>query len=319
MNEPVTVRGARGIPTPVDLVRFGFRLAGMQLTMARELMLVPARVLALVETVEEIVGRVQMLLDEASRAVQAVDGVIVVAAHTVDEARTIVRGAGEVVRRADQTVSGADHVVARVQRTVDSADHVVARVGRTVDSADHVVARVDSTVDSADLVVAHVETTVSAADLLVGRAMPLLDFAEDTVDGFRPIVQALLVAADLDPERARQVATRLVEVLAWADSVVTRLAPLADRVLDSVDPEEIDAVVALIDHLPELTDSLEKDILPVLSTLDTVAPEVHEILTVAQECLEAISGIPGFKLLRRRGEERQNDERGSASTGAGRD
>ena len=41
--------------------------------------------------------------------------------------------------------------------------------------------------------------------------------------------------------------------------------------------------------------------MPVLASLDTVAPEVHQILEVAQQCLEAVAGIPGFQLLRRRG------------------
>ena len=55
--------------------------------------------------------------------------------------------------------------------------------------------------------------------------------------------------------------------------------------------------------LPALGDTLENDVMPVLASLDTVAPEVHQILEVAQHCLDAVQGIPGFQLLRRRGNE----------------
>ena len=53
---------------------------------------------------------------------------------------------------------------------------------------------------------------------------------------------------------------------------------------------------------PLIVGTLENDVLPVLSSLDNVGPEVHQILEVAQQCLEALAGIPGFQFLRRRGE-----------------
>ncbi|WP_354057931.1 methyl-accepting chemotaxis protein [Dietzia sp. 2505] len=329
------------VPSPSSLVQSAFRVVEWELSMAREFLLLPARVMALLEDVESIVRRVQRLLDEVERTVSSIDRIVVTAAETVDGVRTTVSRADRVVVDVERTVSSADSIVARVGSTVDSADGIVGRVGSTVDSADgivgrvgstvdsadgivarigatvdvadSVVLRVDSTVDSADGVVARVGSTVDTADGLVtsagglmDRIVPMVDFAESALAPVKPVVEALLVDAELSPETARRVATRLTEVLVWADKTIALLEPIADEILESVEPEEIRAVVQFIDHLPALGDSLENDVMPVLASLDTVAPEVHQILEVAQQCLEAVQGIPGFQLLRRRGGDNGN-------------
>jgi hypothetical protein len=46
--------------------------------------------------------------------------------------------------------------------------------------------------------------------------------------------------------------------------------------------------------------------MPILATLDRVGPDVHELLNVLKEVRQAINGIPGFSLLRRRGERDEN-------------
>lgn len=341
------------VPSPSSLLQTAFRVVEWELSMAREFLLLPARVLALLEDVEGIVQRIQRLLDEVNRTVGAIDGVVATAAETVDGVRaTVARADGVVddvahtvssanaivarvgatvdsadgaVGRVNRTVDSADGVVVRVNRTVDSAEGVVGRVGSTVDAADEVVQRVDSTVDSADGVVTRVGTTVDSADRLVTsagglieRVVPMLDLAESALAPVRPVVEALLVDAELDPELARLVATRITEVLVYADKTVAMLEPITHEILSSVEPEEIRAVVQFIDHLPALGDTLENDVMPVLASLDTVAPEVHQILEVAQQCLEAVQGIPGFQLLRRRGENGKSGSSAPVRTDPGR-
>ncbi|GAA2555529.1 hypothetical protein [Pseudonocardia hydrocarbonoxydans] len=63
----------------------------------------------------------------------------------------------------------------------------------------------------------------------------------------------------------------------------------------------------MVDQLPQLTHHLETDIMPILATLDRVGPDVHELLEVLQDVRLAIQGVPGFRLLRRRGEEKERD------------
>lgn len=272
----------RRAPSAVSVVGAAFRVVEWQLGLARELILLPARVLALLDDVEVVVERIQDLLDEVNRTVRAIDGIVASATSTVDDVRTTVARADRMIDQVAGTVTDAEGVVRRVDGTIDSAEGVVARVGATVDTADELVLD---------------------AGPLIERVVPLIDFADSALAPVKPVVEALLVDAELDPEVARRVATRLTEVLVWADKTVSLLEPIAGEVLQSVDPEEIKAVVKFIDHLPALGESLETDIMPVLASMDTVAPEVHQILEVAQQCLEAVAGIPGFQLLRRRGGE----------------
>ena len=300
----------RRAPSAVSVVGAAFRVVEWQLGLARELILLPARVLALLDDVQVVVERIQDLLDEVNRTVRAIDGIVASATSTVDDVRTTVARADRMIDQVAGTVTDAEGIVRRVDGTIDSAEGVVRRVDATIDSAEGVVRRVDATIDSAEGVVSRVGATVDTADelvldagTLVERVVPLLDFADSALAPVKPVVEALLVDAEFDPEVARRVATRLTEVLVWADKTVSLLEPIADEVLESVDPEEIKAVVKFIDHLPALGESLETDIMPVLASMDTVAPEVHQILEVAQQCLEAVAGIPGFQLLRRRGGE----------------
>ena len=39
----------------------------------------------------------------------------------------------------------------------------------------------------------------------------------------------------------------------------------------------------LIDHLPRLADKLETDIMPILDSLNSVAPDLHDLLDVSRE------------------------------------
>lgn len=297
------------VPSASSVLQAAFRVVEWELAMARELLFIPARVLALLEDVEGIIHRVQRLLDRVERTVAAIDGIVATATDTVARVGSTIDTADSAVARVNRTVDSADSAVGRVGSTIDAAHGVVDRVGATVDSADAVVLRVESTVDSADNAVTRVSSTVDAADGLVvtagglvDRVVPMLDLAESALAPVRPVVEALLVDAELDPELAKLVATRITEVLVYADKTVAMLEPITDQVLGSVDPDEVRAVVQFIDHLPVLGATLERDVLPVLASLDTVAPEVHQILEVAQQCLEAVAGIPGFQLLRRRGE-----------------
>jgi hypothetical protein len=52
---------------------------------------------------------------------------------------------------------------------------------------------------------------------------------------------------------------------------------------------------------------MESDIMPLLATLDRVGPDVHELLNQLREVRQAIQGIPGFRLLRKRGEELEEE------------
>ena len=68
-------------------------------------------------------------------------------------------------------------------------------------------------------------------------------------------------------------------------------------------PSEVDALITLIDRLPQLVTHLDEDILPVLETLGTVGTDVHDLVDTVQDMRQIVKGFPGSKLFRRRGAE----------------
>jgi hypothetical protein len=93
-------------------------------------------------------------------------------------------------------------------------------------------------------------------------------------------------------------------LLAGYEPALRHAAPLADRFLRQLTPDEIDAAVRLVDELPRLTHHLTENVLPILRTLDRVGPDIHDLLDVTRDLRLAIAGIPGLGMLRRRGEDR---------------
>ena len=64
-------------------------------------------------------------------------------------------------------------------------------------------------------------------------------------------------------------------------------------------------IVKLIDALPAIVDKLDADILPVLDTLATVAPDLRDLLDVSKELNELIGAVPGLGRVKRNIEEKQ--------------
>jgi len=152
----------------------------------------------------------------------------------------------------------------------------------------------------------------------VPRALALLDDAE-----------RLLVRASAAVERVREVTEAANVVVVRASSVVDdagaqigrvthlvdelepsllRLQPTLETLAETTHPDEVRALVQLVDHLPELTARVEDDVLPVLTTLGTVAPDMHDLLTVARELNDMLAKIPGMGRIKRRVDEEEGED-----------
>jgi hypothetical protein len=69
--------------------------------------------------------------------------------------------------------------------------------------------------------------------------------------------------------------------------------------------------VKVIDQLPRLADKLETDIMPILDSLNSVAPDLHDLLDVSRELNEMLAQVPGMGRMKRRIDEQQGrDGRG---------
>ncbi|HUR55249.1 MAG TPA: hypothetical protein VMZ71_14035 [Gemmataceae bacterium] len=92
-------------------------------------------------------------------------------------------------------------------------------------------------------------------------------------------------------------------MVAQVQPEMQKVLPLLERFADGLSPAEVDAAIALVDELPMLTRSLREDIMPILSTLDRVGPDINEMLHVMDDVRAAVIGIPGFAFFKKRGVE----------------
>jgi ABC-type transporter Mla subunit MlaD len=225
--------------------------------------LVP-RLFGLVEGAERLVGRAGALLGRVEGVVDRVDGVVDRVEREIGAVGTTRARADEAIAAVGRTNDRADQAITAVGRTTDSADQAITAVGRTTDSADQAITAVGRTTDSADQAIARVGRTTDRADGLLDRVDPLVGAYEQPL---------------------------------------TALAPSLRRLAETLEPDEVEAVVRLVDQLPALVDELERNVVPVLGSLDNVGDDVHDLLDTMQDLRQVVKGFPGSRLFRRRGAE----------------
>lgn len=138
---------------------------------------------------------------------------------------------------------------------------------------------------------------LGAAEKLVASAGRLIERIEETR------AEAAEVVARTDGTRAR--ADALVDRF---EPVLGRLLPTLERLAETTDPREVDALVSLIDHLPLLVGKLETEVVPILETLSTVSPDLHDLLDTSRELNEMLAKLPGMGRIKARVEEKQQDD-----------
>jgi hypothetical protein len=207
-------------------------------------------------------------LERGSEQVEALLGAVPRVLALLDQAEALVARASLIVDRVEVVADAATAEVARVGGVVDAATAEVARVGGVVDAATARVDSVGAVVDAAATQIERVDTVVDGAGVQAGRAAALIDTLEPPLTALQPTLQTLA---------------------------------------DTTHPEEVAALVTLIDHLPAVTLQVERDVLPVLASLGSVAPDLHELLDVSRELNEILGKIPGVGRLKRRVEEEDED------------
>lgn len=152
--------------------------------------------------------------------------------------------------------------------------------------------RVETLLDEVSALMVRIDAVVDAAEGVVAEARSTTRSAEDVVNS---------------ASRASVTALGLVELF---DPIAQRSAPFAKKFVDNLDENEVDAAIAMVDQLPGLVEHMEA-VIPILATLDTVAPEIHELLGVTKDVRRAVIGIPGFKFFRNRGQDKLDEEEGN--------
>lgn len=138
---------------------------------------------------------------------------------------------------------------------------------------------------------------LSSAEDLIGRTHALLDRIEAT----RAAADEVVAATDATRQRADALFGRL-------EPSLDALQPTLERLAETTDPREVDAMVALIDQLPLLAAKMETDVIPVLNSLTTVAPDLHDLLDTSRELNEMLAKLPGMGRIRKRVDDQQEAE-----------
>ncbi|MGI8681207.1 MAG: hypothetical protein ACR2JO_03540 [Mycobacteriales bacterium] len=150
-----------------------------------------------------------------------------------------------------------------------------------------------------ELVRALHELTSALAGVAPGlsRALALLPRIEEL------LVRVDTVVSDIERtvDRTESAVRRVEELLAAYEEPVRELAPTVRRLAETMDPAEVEAAVALVDRLPRLLDAVDRDVLPMLTQLQAVGPDVHELLDIVDDVRRMLAGLPGVALLRRDG------------------
>lgn len=197
------------------------------------------------------------------------------AASGIREISDAVTGLPGATARAAALIPRVEALVARIERIADGADKALARAEDAIDHIDAAAVRAGDSIDHIDASAGRADAAISRADALIARATELMTGAGNLLTSYAGPL------GDLAPAAAK-------------------LVPAVRRVAETVSEEEVDAVVGLIDELPQLLVLLKGDVLPVLHQL---GPDVHATMEIVDDVRHIINGLPGAKLFRRRGEE----------------
>ena len=190
---------------------------------------------------------------------------------------------------------GPATVLSVAGRSWSTAAALLALPGRAVglvDRVEVVVARVEALLDPVELTALRAEEMAARAGVVAGEA--------DRLVGLSAVVAAEARGVVAGAAEAQAAVALLVSQYAPTLEV---LRPTLDRLAETVDPHEVEAMVGLVDRLPPLLDSVDRDVLPLLGKLNQMAPDLHALLEAVNELRRTVAGLPGIGLLRRRGDD----------------
>ena len=218
----------------------------------------------------------------------------------------------------DEAVQVVADLPARVAALVGEAERLVVRVGETLDRVDAAVGRVEGVVGDAQALVGRVDDVAGRAAEVAESAAGVADRAGSVADRADQVVDQIIPvtgAAEGVLESVGTTSAGAQALLEVFQPMTERGAPLLQHFIDEFSVEELQALIKLVDQVPQFTEHMETDIMPILATLDRVGPDMHELLEVLKDVRLAIQGVPGLSLFRRRGadlEDELADERPEA-------
>jgi hypothetical protein len=148
--------------------------------------------------------------------------------------------------------------------------------------------------------VSDAEQTLAAARMTVARIQALLDRVDGitgTADEAIHAAHRTTTAAAAVVEQAAALTASAAPLLASYAEPLRRLEPAARRLAGTTVPDEVEALVRLLDRLPDLAEAMDHDVLPLLGRLGQLSPDIDELLDGVGQLNHLIHRLP--KLWRR--------------------
>jgi hypothetical protein len=183
-------------------------------------------------------------------------------------------------------ILGPRDTVHLLERGVEAVDHLLGAVPRLL----KLLAEAEALLERTNLLIIRIESTREAADVVVSRTDAVVTRAERVVTNSDPLT------------------ARLKQLLDSTEPSLVKLQPTLERLAETTDPREVDAMVALVDHLPLLANKLETDVIPIMDSLGTVAPDLHDLLDVSRELNEMLAKVPGLSRIMKRDEDSEETD-----------
>jgi ABC-type transporter Mla subunit MlaD len=193
------------------------------------------------------------------------------------------RAVVSVVRQGFQAIEWTIMLVPRIAALISEIEMIAARISTVLNQVElterrisSVVAGIEQTQERVVAVVTRVSQTATAIDVIVAEAALLTRRAAPLLDAYQQPLE--------------------------------QLQPIVARLSETTSPAEVDAMVALLDTLPNIAYKLDRDVLPVLDTLGTVAPDLRDLLDVSKQLNVMLSAIPGLGRIKKQIDERQEQD-----------
>jgi ABC-type transporter Mla subunit MlaD len=186
------------------------------------------------------------------------------------------------------------------RRTLAMALGAPEQVTELLQATAEAVTRVTRLLNRADLIVARVEYKLDEFDKLTDRANDLIEKADKVADATESVTQE----ARLTREVAEHQLGRLRHLLDLYQPLMERLAPLGDEMAAVIRPSHVRGIVSLLNEIPNLVDRIE----PALEGMGNLLPHLDSVTDRVDTVGQVVEGLPGAKLLRRRGQAREEQE-----------
>lgn len=173
---------------------------------------------------------------------------------------------------------------------IEQAITLVPRLVGVVTEVETLLTRVQDVVTALELTQQRAQAVVERTEVVVAEAAALTEMASPLVEQLAPVVE------------------QLAPLLQDSLPTLQQLEPMLRRVTETTDPDEVAAMVSMVDLMPELVGKVKDDIFPVLDTLGTVAPDIRDLLDVSRELNEMLAAVPGFGWAKRKLDEQEDQE-----------